>query len=129
MHDKYHFSNEYCYIYIPKLFIVSRENVQSFRKLPMFVKEAMRMYSPVPFISRTLEEPLVLDDVTIPKGLVCDINIDSLHHNPSVYPDHEVIYGCCRSVYFASLISLRISIENQLPNIRHTTAGSTYIIK
>lgn len=56
----------------------------------MFVKEAMRMYSPVPFVSRILEEPLVLDDVTIPKGLVCDINIDALHHHPSIYPDHEV---------------------------------------
>ena len=45
----------------------------------------MRLHTPVPSISRAVEEEFVLDGVTIPVGVNVEINIHSLHNNEAVW--------------------------------------------
>lgn len=56
----------------------------------MFLKEVMRMHSPVPFISRWLTKPMILDGVEIPENICVDIFIHCINHHPDVWPDHMV---------------------------------------
>ena len=59
--------------------------------LTMCIKESMRVWCPVPVISRQLLQPLTIDDVTFQPHTLFDINIIGLHHNPSVWgDDHDV---------------------------------------
>ncbi|XP_005094867.1 cytochrome P450 4F22 [Aplysia californica] len=53
----------------------------------MCIKEAMRMYSTVPSIIRTLEEQLVIHGHRIPKGSMVAIQLWMLHHNPHVWEE------------------------------------------
>lgn len=52
-----------------------------------FLKEVMRDYTPVTVVSRTLNEPVIIDDGVIPKGTIIDLGIHSVHHNPDVRSD------------------------------------------
>eukprot|EP00058_Branchiostoma_floridae_P021461 XP_002606951.1 hypothetical protein BRAFLDRAFT_64947 [Branchiostoma floridae] len=55
----------------------------------MCLKEAMRLHSPVPHISRATKEKCVIEGVNIPKDTYMGISIYGLHHNPTVWgPDH-----------------------------------------
>ncbi|XP_049631140.1 cytochrome P450 4A11-like [Suncus etruscus] len=57
----------------------------------MCIKEAMRMYPPVPSVSRELSTPITFPDGrSLPKGLSVTLSIYGLHHNPNVWPDPEV---------------------------------------
>lgn len=53
-----------------------------------FIKESMRMYTPVPAISRKLSEPVTLEGVKFPSGTVIDLHPHLLHHHPDVWVDH-----------------------------------------
>uniref|UniRef100_A0A0B7BI40 Cytochrome P450 n=1 Tax=Arion vulgaris TaxID=1028688 RepID=A0A0B7BI40_9EUPU len=53
--------------------------------LQICIKEAMRLYPPVPFIQRTLNEPIELDGRLIPAGINITIAIIHLHRNPLVW--------------------------------------------
>ncbi|XP_067687365.1 cytochrome P450 4B1-like [Haliotis asinina] len=55
--------------------------------LPIFIRECMRMFPPVPVVSRQLSQPLVINGVEVPKGVEVDINIYQLHRNPNVWPN------------------------------------------
>lgn len=59
----------------------------------MFLKEVMRMHSPVPFISRWLTKPMILDGVEIPENVTVDIFIHCINHHPDVWPDHMVSWS------------------------------------
>lgn len=59
--------------------------------LSMFLKEVMRMYSPVPAISRMLTKPTVLDGITFPEGVQIGVNMMGINHHPDVWQDHNVI--------------------------------------
>ena len=54
------------------------------------IKEAMRLYPPVPEIYRKVSEDVKLDDYTIPKGTQFSIQIYALHHNPEFWENPEV---------------------------------------
>ncbi|XP_035694462.1 cytochrome P450 4F6-like [Branchiostoma floridae] len=57
--------------------------------LTMCLKEAMRLHTPVPMITRATLEDTVIDGVTVPKGFDIGIHLYGLHHNPAVWgPDH-----------------------------------------
>uniref|UniRef100_UPI003AFB3D4F cytochrome P450 4C1-like n=1 Tax=Danaus plexippus TaxID=13037 RepID=UPI003AFB3D4F len=49
------------------------------------IKESLRLYPPVPFISRKITEPTTLSNYTIPAGTTCHIHIFDLHRQESIY--------------------------------------------
>lgn len=57
--------------------------------LDRVVKESLRIYPPVAFISRELSEELIHDGFTQPKGSGCNIHIYDIHRDPIVFPDPE----------------------------------------
>ncbi|XP_020935402.1 cytochrome P450, family 4, subfamily F, polypeptide 55 isoform X4 [Sus scrofa] len=60
--------------------------------LTMCIKESLRLHPPVTGISRCCTQDVVLPDGRIiPKGNICVISIFGIHHNPSVWPDPEVL--------------------------------------
>nr|XP_028589391.1 cytochrome P450 4B1-like isoform X1 [Podarcis muralis] len=57
----------------------------------MCIKESLRLYPPVPGISRQLSKPITFcDGRSLPKGSLVAINIYCIHRNPSVWQDPEV---------------------------------------
>jgi len=56
----------------------------------MFIKEAMRFYSPVPIVARRSSSPITLDGHVVPPYTRVDINLYAIHHNPDVWKDPEV---------------------------------------
>ncbi|XP_061174813.1 cytochrome P450 4F12-like [Saccostrea echinata] len=56
----------------------------------MCVKESMRMYPPVPNVSRCAEKDIKLPDGRIiPKGVRMAVSLFALHRNPEVWPEPE----------------------------------------
>ncbi|ERE83187.1 cytochrome P450 4A14-like protein [Cricetulus griseus] len=54
----------------------------------MCIKEALRLYPPVPIVSRELNTPITFPDGrSLPKGITVAISIYGLHHNPSLWPN------------------------------------------
>nr|KAG5700597.1 hypothetical protein BaRGS_015393 [Batillaria attramentaria] len=68
---------------------VTWEDLSGFQYLPLFIRETMRRYTPVPGISREVSSPLSLDGVDIPKGVVTDVPLYQLHNNPHVWKEPE----------------------------------------
>ncbi|XP_037357258.1 cytochrome P450 4A6-like [Talpa occidentalis] len=57
----------------------------------MCIKEALRIYPPVPGISRELSKPVTFPDGrSLPEGIFVALSIYGLHHNPNVWPNPEV---------------------------------------
>ncbi|KAF7485348.1 cytochrome P450 4A11 isoform X1 [Marmota monax] len=57
----------------------------------MCIKEALRIYPPVPNVSRDLSKPITFPDGrSLPKGFMVTLSIYGLHHNPKVWPNPEV---------------------------------------
>uniref|UniRef100_A0A8C9ISS9 Cytochrome P450 4A11 n=1 Tax=Piliocolobus tephrosceles TaxID=591936 RepID=A0A8C9ISS9_9PRIM len=57
----------------------------------MCIKEALRLYPPVPSIGRELSTPVTFPDGrSLPKGIMVMLSIYGLHHNPKVWPNPEV---------------------------------------
>eukprot|EP00058_Branchiostoma_floridae_P027882 XP_002613373.1 hypothetical protein BRAFLDRAFT_68359 [Branchiostoma floridae] len=68
---------------------VTWDLLPSLKYITMCVKEAMRMFSPVPMIFRQLESPLTFPDGrTLPEGARVVIGINTLHHNSHVWENH-----------------------------------------
>ncbi|KAF2901039.1 hypothetical protein ILUMI_05146 [Ignelater luminosus] len=64
------------------------QKLQELKYLEMAIKESLRMYPSVPFISRvTSEDVQTHTGYTIPAGTYVNIPIYDLHHNPKYYPD------------------------------------------
>ncbi|XP_042531591.1 cytochrome P450 4A11-like isoform X2 [Dipodomys spectabilis] len=57
----------------------------------MCIKEALRLYPPVPAVGRTLSKPVTFPDGrSLPKGVMLFLSFYALHHNPKVWPNPEV---------------------------------------
>ena len=76
------------------------DDLDSLKYTSMCIKESMRLYPPVPFITRLLNEDLPVDGYVIPKGTALNIPILLLHHNPKYWENPEVFDP------------LRFSVEN-----------------
>jgi cytochrome P450 family 4 len=66
--------------------------IEDFNKmdyLDRVVKESMRIYPPVPVISRVFSEDFYHDGVVLPKGSACHIYIYDIHRDSDVFPDPE----------------------------------------
>ncbi|CAG7786716.1 unnamed protein product, partial [Allacma fusca] len=67
---------------------ITSKDVAEIKYLEMCIKEALRIFPSVPFISRSITSDFILDDdVTIPAG--CDIILLTMpiHRNESIFPD------------------------------------------
>ncbi|KAJ8968358.1 hypothetical protein NQ317_000089, partial [Molorchus minor] len=64
--------------------------LQELKYLERCIKECLRIYPSVPFLSRVLEEDVVTSvGYTLPKGAIINIHIYDIHRDPKVYPDPE----------------------------------------
>lgn len=51
------------------------------------IKEALRLYPSVPFVSRTVDADTELAGVTYPAGTTISLGIYFMHHNPAYFPE------------------------------------------
>ncbi|XP_032702521.1 cytochrome P450 4A11-like [Lontra canadensis] len=57
----------------------------------MCIKEALRLYPPVPGVGRELSKPINFPDGrSLPKGFLVTLSFYALHHNPKVWPNPEM---------------------------------------
>ncbi|XP_031777513.1 cytochrome P450 4AB6 isoform X2 [Nasonia vitripennis] len=63
--------------------------IQQLNYLELCIKESLRLYPSVPFISRGVTKDLHLKNYIVPKGTLIQINIFSLHRDPNFWPDPE----------------------------------------
>lgn len=82
---KMHFKLENCDPAEP----YSVHQISSLFYLDLVVKESLRILPPVPMITRTLREDVVINGVNIPATSEIVMMIYDLHHNPDVFPDPE----------------------------------------
>ncbi|KAL7293766.1 hypothetical protein TKK_0012829 [Trichogramma kaykai] len=64
-------------------------DLQKLNYLERCIKETLRFFPSVPYISRVLAGDIKLDDFTIPKGTLTDIHIITIHRDPKHWPDPE----------------------------------------
>lgn len=64
---------------------VTLEDVKNLKYLECVIKESMRLYPPVPLVARNIDEDVIIDGHTIPKGTVAFGMIYYLHRHPRVY--------------------------------------------
>ncbi|KAG8226957.1 hypothetical protein J437_LFUL009508 [Ladona fulva] len=53
------------------------------------IKESLRIYPSVPFITRTLTEDLKMGEYLIPEETKIHLHIRNIHHNPSIFPQPD----------------------------------------
>uniref|UniRef100_A0A8C8WX73 Uncharacterized protein n=1 Tax=Panthera leo TaxID=9689 RepID=A0A8C8WX73_PANLE len=67
-----------------------RDHLDQMPYTTMCIKEALRLYPPVPGINRDLNKPITFPDGrSLPKGMKVSLSIYALHHNPNVWPNPE----------------------------------------
>ena len=64
-------------------------DLQNMPVLTAFIKEVMRLYPPVPGVSRVLTEDVTIDGVRFKKGMYVVINVRHIHRNPHVWPESD----------------------------------------
>uniref|UniRef100_A0A452FMS8 Cytochrome P450 family 4 subfamily A member 11 n=1 Tax=Capra hircus TaxID=9925 RepID=A0A452FMS8_CAPHI len=71
--------------------VVVQDHLDQMPYTTMCIKEAMRLYPPVPVIGRELSKPITFPDGrSLPAGILLSLSIYGLHHNPKVWPNPEV---------------------------------------
>ncbi|CAB3223907.1 unnamed protein product [Arctia plantaginis] len=65
------------------------EDLSKMKYLECCIKESLRLYPSVPFISRYITEDLTIAGYIIPKNTYYNIHIYDLHHDPDLYSDPE----------------------------------------
>lgn len=68
---------------------VTMDDLRRMKYLEACLKEAMRLFPPIPYIGRVLVEDIELDGVVIPKGVTCWISIFTLHRNEKYFHKPE----------------------------------------
>uniref|UniRef100_Q4QQR3 Cytochrome P450, family 4, subfamily b, polypeptide 1 n=1 Tax=Xenopus tropicalis TaxID=8364 RepID=Q4QQR3_XENTR len=57
----------------------------------MCIKESLRLYPPVPSVSRELAKPITFHDGrSLPAGMLVSLQIYAIHRNPNVWKDPEI---------------------------------------
>lgn len=68
---------------------VTLSDIREMKYLDRVIKEAMRLYPPVPVIGRKVSEDIQLDDYCIPEGSMIKIDLFNLHRDPRYFADPE----------------------------------------
>ncbi|KAJ6634646.1 Cytochrome P450 4C1 [Pseudolycoriella hygida] len=68
---------------------VTLSDMSEMKYLERVIKEAMRLYPPVPIIGRRLSENIQLDEYCIPEGCMIKIDLYNLHRDPRFFADPE----------------------------------------
>jgi cytochrome P450 len=55
----------------------------------MVVKEALRLYPPIPSFARQANTDLTLGGYPVPKGMIISISPNVIHHDPRWYPEPD----------------------------------------
>nr|XP_053637590.1 cytochrome P450 4C1-like [Cherax quadricarinatus] len=66
------------------------EDIRQLKYTEMCIKEALRIFPPVPVVSRKVKEDVVIDKYHIPAGTTVGVVIYKLHRDPTQFPDPEV---------------------------------------
>ncbi|XP_044146454.1 cytochrome P450 4B1-like [Bufo gargarizans] len=67
------------------------EDLSKLSYTTMCIKESIRLYPPVPSVSRELSKPVTFfDGRSLPAGTVVSLHIYGIHRNPAVWKDPEV---------------------------------------
>ncbi|EFA01323.1 cytochrome P450 4BR3 [Tribolium castaneum] len=69
---------------------ITFSDIQELKYLDVVIKEAHRLYPPVPLIERSLEEDCTIDGLTIPKNTNISIFLYGMNYNKDVYPEPHV---------------------------------------
>nr|XP_014700723.2 cytochrome P450 4A6-like isoform X1 [Equus asinus] len=70
---------------------ISWDHLDQMPYTTMCIKEALRLYPPVPGIGRQLSKPITFPDGrSLPRGIMVMLSFYALHHNPKVWPNPEV---------------------------------------
>ncbi|XP_013393506.1 phylloquinone omega-hydroxylase CYP4F2 isoform X2 [Lingula anatina] len=70
---------------------VTWDDIHNLPYLTMCIKEGMRLHAPVPFVQRELSKDMEIYGVTLPRGLLLDLHLYTLHHNPTIW-DNDMEY-------------------------------------
>ncbi|XP_030745291.1 cytochrome P450 4C1-like [Sitophilus oryzae] len=68
---------------------ITSEDLSKMVYMDRVIKETLRVYYFVPFMSRTLVEDIEIDGFLIPKDVTVIISMHDLHHDPEIYPEPE----------------------------------------
>ncbi|XP_052073323.1 cytochrome P450 4F5-like [Mytilus californianus] len=66
---------------------IDSDDISKMKYLSMFVKEVLRCHTPVPTVSRMLQEPCVVEGVEFPEGSIFGLSMFDVHHNSHIWPE------------------------------------------
>lgn len=74
---------------VPPNQTLAQKHINELKYLDLVIKESLRMYPPVPYFSRTVEEDTTFNGIQLAKGTTLTFGAYPMHHNPEYFPDPE----------------------------------------
>lgn len=68
---------------------ITLSQINDLKYMDIVVKEALRVYQPVPLIERNIDQDWVLDGITVPKNTTVAIFLYGMSHDPEVFPEPD----------------------------------------
>ncbi|XP_066256027.1 cytochrome P450 4d2-like [Euwallacea similis] len=68
---------------------ITLSQINDLKYMDIVVKEALRIYQPVPLIERNIDEEWVVDGIKIPRGTTVAVFLYGMAHDSSIFPEPE----------------------------------------